>query len=117
MITNVKGIVREVARIFGVRQNVLFGHIRTPYESHARFAVMYLAHHHLGLGWSHIGRRLGGRDHSTIAHGYGRCKEIMAEDSDYRANVEMIGRLIDRPEPFTIASADTFSVAFGPAQL
>lgn len=42
-----------------------------------RHVIMFLLKHSAGYSFPQIGRMLGGRDHTTIMHGYNKIKELI----------------------------------------
>ncbi len=46
----------------------------------ARHIAMYLIREHLGLSYKEIGAHFGGRDHTTVLHGWERVTEILAAE-------------------------------------
>jgi len=63
-------IINTVAEYFGLAPELLLGKRRDKTIAFARQVAMYLLREEMGSSWTDIGRELGGRDHSTILHGY-----------------------------------------------
>ena len=63
-------ILTAVADYYGLSIEVLQGKRRDKPLSIARQMTMYLLREELQCSWTQIGKELGGRDHSTILHGY-----------------------------------------------
>ena len=55
---------------------------------------MYLAKALTLRSLPEIGRRFGGRDHTTIMHGVKRIEELMATDSQLSDDVVLLRRLL-----------------------
>jgi hypothetical protein len=87
----VRHIVRDVAEEFGFTQTEIMGRLKTKDVARARQIVMYLAKRHSGHSYPEIGRRLGGRDHTTIMHG---CRTI---EREMQCDPEMVG-LVEKLE-------------------
>jgi chromosomal replication initiator protein len=51
---------------------------------------MYLARVHTPLSFPELGREFGGRDHSTIQHGYRKVKKQLGGDQDLAYKVRLI---------------------------
>ncbi len=64
-----KQIVIEVAEKHGITPEHIMGRSHRPYIVLARHEVMYRARRETQLSLPDIGRRLGGRDHTTVIHG------------------------------------------------
>jgi hypothetical protein len=65
-----------------------------------RHAVAKIAHEAGRHSYPEIGRRLGGRDHSTVLHSHRKCIERMRREPDYAALVRRLGKLAKRSRPF-----------------
>jgi len=63
-------ILNSVATFYGLSLEVLQGKRRDKPLTVARQLTMYLLREELQCSWTQIGKELGGRDHSTILHGY-----------------------------------------------
>ena len=83
-------ILSEVATYFGVEVDDLLARSRKRTVSVPRQVAMYLLIHEIGLPPTHVGRLLGGRDHSTVIHGAGKINGEMNEDSALRHDVQAI---------------------------
>ena len=83
-------ILNEVAAYYGLEVGDLVARNRKRTVSVPRQVAMYLLIHEIGLPPTHVGRLLGGRDHSTVIHGAGKINGEMNEDSDLRHDVQAI---------------------------
>ena len=83
-------ILFEVAVYFGLEVDDLVARNRKRTVSVPRQVAMYLLIHEIGLPPTHVGRLLGGRDHSTVIHGAGKINGEMNEDSELRHDVQAI---------------------------
>ncbi len=63
-------ILNAVSAFYGLPSETLQGKRRDKPLSMARQMAMYLLREELQCSWTQIGKELGGRDHSTILHGY-----------------------------------------------
>jgi chromosomal replication initiation ATPase DnaA len=75
-------IVRAVTRRYNVSQSDLVSASRAMRIVHLRQVAMYLARIFTGKSFSEIGRRLGGRDHTSVHHGVGKIKWAIGERDD-----------------------------------
>lgn len=64
-----KKIVREVSRKHGVSIIDILSTRRCREYVEARYEAMYRMRHETTMSYPQIGRRLGGRDHTTVLHG------------------------------------------------
>jgi len=82
------GLVLDVvAGHYGMSTDVLLGAKRDKASSTARQMAMYLLREELQCSWTQIGRELGGRDHSTILHGYQRMSTEVNTDPACRRDL------------------------------
>jgi hypothetical protein len=64
-----KRIVREVSKKHGVAIVDILSTRRSQPFVNARYEAMYRMRHETNMSFPQIGRRLGGRDHTTVLHG------------------------------------------------
>jgi chromosomal replication initiator protein len=87
-------ILSEVAGYYGLAVEDLMTRNRRRAVSVPRQVAMYLLIHEIGLPPTHVGRLLGGRDHSTVIHGAGKINGEMNEDNSLRHDVQAIKEAI-----------------------
>lgn len=56
---------------------------------------MYLAKQMTSRSLPEIGRRFGGRDHTTVMHGVKRIEELKIQDSQVADDLEMLRRALE----------------------
>ncbi|MFS8581817.1 MAG: chromosomal replication initiator protein DnaA [Limnochordales bacterium] len=83
-----------VARYFGLRPADLISRSRSRNIAFPRQIAMYLARTMTDLSLPAIGEEFGGRDHTTVLHGYEKVREQMAADRALAATVEELKQLI-----------------------
>lgn len=83
-------IMAAVAGYYKLSTDDLAGRKRTKAVVHARQVAMYLAREDAGVPLASIGAALGGRDHSTIAHGCARAAEMLHTDPELAAQIAAI---------------------------
>jgi chromosomal replication initiator protein len=76
-------ILEEVRRHFGFGPRAVLGRWQDRDICQARFAAWWLARSLTAWSLPQIGRRLGGRDHTTVMSGIRRAGELHAADRDY----------------------------------
>ncbi len=86
----VSGIIEAVARFHNLRSADITGNKRTRTLTNPRHIAMYLARVHTTLSFPELGREFGGRDHSTIQHGYRKVKKQLDSDTDLAYKVRLI---------------------------
>ncbi len=88
-------IMDIVAEHFNVSVTDLCGRKRSADIALPRQIVMYLCREMTEEPFKSIGLLLGGKDHSTISHGYDKIKELMIEDDKVKNSVEIIIKKIN----------------------
>jgi len=58
---------------------------------------MYLCRRYTDASFPVIGDRFGGRDHSTVIHAAQVVERRLRDDPTFRATVERLERLLERP--------------------
>jgi chromosomal replication initiator protein len=81
------------AETFGFTVDELLSHDRRPALAWARQVAMYLARDQTGETLPAIGRRFGGRNHTTVMHACKRTAERIARDPEA---YEAVRRLTER---------------------
>ncbi len=85
-------IQKTVADHFNLKQADLLSERRTRSVARPRQMAMYLCKQHTTRSYPDIGRRFGGRDHTTVLHGVRKIEELMAQDDQIARDVEALAR-------------------------
>ncbi len=85
-------IQKATAEHFALKQADLLCERRTRAIARPRQLAMYLAKTLTTRSYPDIGRRFGGRDHTTVLHAVRRIEELKAEDASMTADIEAITR-------------------------
>ncbi len=85
-------IQKVTADHFGLKQADLLSERRTRAVARPRQIAMYLCKQHTTRSYPDIGRRFGGRDHTTVLHGVRRIEELAAKDDQIARDVEALTR-------------------------
>ncbi len=86
----VEMVLDLVARTYDVTVDELKGKSRSRRVALPRQIAMYLLRTEVGLSWPQIGHVLGGRDHSTVMHGYRRIEEQIAQNPMLRSEIRAL---------------------------
>ena len=86
----VEDIIRAVCHEFGVSKIDLIGCRRNREIVRPRQVAMYLAKKVTGRSLPEIGRRIGGRDHTTVLHGIRKIEARVTLDTNLATRVERI---------------------------
>ena len=88
-------IQRKVAEHFNIRLSDLIGPKRLRAYARPRQVAMWLAKQMTSRSLPEIGRKFGGRDHTTVMHGVRRIEELRAGDSQLSDELEMLRRTLE----------------------
>ncbi|MFN3669166.1 MAG: chromosomal replication initiator protein DnaA [Brevundimonas sp.] len=85
-------IQKTVADHFSLKQADLLSERRTRAVARPRQIAMWLCKQHTTRSYPDIGRRFGGRDHTTVLHGVRKIEELMGLDDQIARDVETLTR-------------------------
>lgn len=90
----VEEIQRRVSEHYNIRLSEMIGPKRVRTYARPRQMAMYLAKHMTSRSLPEIGRRFGGRDHTTVMHGVKRITELKLTDSQIADDLELLRRAL-----------------------
>jgi chromosomal replication initiator protein len=90
----IEDIQRVVARQYNVSRSDLLSSRRTANVVRPRQIAMYLAKLLTLRSLPEIGRRFGGRDHTTVLHAVRKIETLVGSDSGLASEVELLKRLL-----------------------
>ena len=88
-------IQKKVAEYFGLKMSDMLSARRAVEVARPRQVAMYLAKKLTPRSLPEIGRRFGGRDHTTVMHAVKRIDELRAKDPELDGDVAALTRLLD----------------------
>ncbi|MBB5575202.1 chromosomal replication initiator protein [Rhizobium paranaense] len=91
----IEDIQRIVARHYNVSRQELVSNRRTRVIVKPRQIAMYLSKTLTPRSFPEIGRRFGGRDHTTVLHAVRKIEELISGDSKLSHEIELLKRLIN----------------------
>jgi chromosomal replication initiator protein len=91
----IEEIQRKVAEHYNVRLSDMIGPKRLRTIARPRQVAMYLSKHLTTRSLPEIGRRFGGRDHTTIMHGIRKIDELMTTDRQLAEDIGLLKRLME----------------------
>ncbi|MCC6798970.1 MAG: chromosomal replication initiator protein DnaA [Anaerolineae bacterium] len=94
--TNVSDILRATATYHQLSMDDLLSKRRTKEVVRARHIAMYLAREETEASLPQIGEALGGRNHSTVLHGYQKIAEEIGADETLRQELSSIRQQLYR---------------------
>ena len=87
-------IQKKVAEHYNVRVADMHSARRSRSIARPRQVAMYLAKQLTPRSLPEIGRKFGGRDHTTVIHAVRKVEELSAYDASFREDVELLRRLL-----------------------
>ncbi len=91
----VEEIQRKVAEYYNIRLSDMLGPKRTRTIARPRQVAMYLSKELTSRSLPEIGRRFGGRDHTTILHGVRKVEELRDSDTQLGEDINLLRRLLE----------------------
>ncbi|WP_353473560.1 chromosomal replication initiator protein DnaA [Salipiger sp. H15] len=92
---SIEEIQRKVADHYNIRLSDLIGPKRVRNFARPRQVAMYLCKQLTSRSLPEIGRRFGGRDHTTVMHGVKRIEELRMQDSQIADDIELLRRALE----------------------
>ncbi|RPJ57373.1 MAG: chromosomal replication initiator protein DnaA, partial [Dehalococcoidia bacterium] len=90
----VEQIIIAVASFYHLDKSILTGRDRSKDIAEARQMAMYLAREETGASLPHIGEVLGGRDHTTVMHGWEKIATQIEQNNQIRREMLAIREII-----------------------
>jgi len=87
-------IQKKVAEHYNIRLSDMHSARRARAVARPRQVAMYLAKQLTPRSLPEIGRKFGGRDHTTVIHAVRKIEELSAYDGSFREDVELLKRLL-----------------------
>jgi chromosomal replication initiator protein len=87
-------IQKRVAEHFGIRLAEMMSARRARAVARPRQVAMYLAKQLTSASLPGIGKKFGGRDHTTVMHAVKKIEELIAIDSALAEDVELLRRML-----------------------
>lgn len=91
----IEEIQRKVAEHYNIRLTDMSSARRSRQVARPRQVAMYLAKQLTSRSLPEIGRRFGNRDHTTVMHAVSRIAELMAADTSFAEDVELLRRMLE----------------------
>ncbi len=91
----VEEIQRRVSEHYNIRLSDMIGPKRLRSYARPRQIAMYLCKQLTTRSLPEIGRRFGGRDHTTVMHGVRRIEELRQQDGQIAEDLELLRRSLE----------------------
>jgi chromosomal replication initiator protein len=91
----IEEIQRKVAEHFQIKMAEMSSARRARQVARPRQVAMYLAKQLTSRSLPEIGRKFGGRDHTTVMHAVRKVEELRAADQGFAEDVELLRRMLE----------------------
>lgn len=91
----IEEIIRKVADHYNLRVNDILSARRSRNVARPRQVAMYLSKQLTSKSLPEIGRRFGGRDHTTVIHAVKKITELKSSDPAIEEDVELLRRALE----------------------
>jgi chromosomal replication initiator protein len=91
----IEEIQKQVASHFNIRGSDMHSARRARSVARPRQVAMYLAKQLTSRSLPEIGRKFGGRDHTTVMHAVKKVEELREGDSSFAEDVELLRRMLE----------------------
>jgi chromosomal replication initiator protein len=91
----IEEIQRRVAQHFNIRHADMVSARRARAVARPRQVAMYLSKQLTSRSLPEIGRKFGGRDHTTVMHAVRKVEELMSQDPAFAEDVELLERMLE----------------------
>ena len=91
---SIEDIQKRVAEHFNIRVSDMHSARRARSIARPRQVAMYLAKQLTSRSLPEIGRKFGGRDHTTVMHAVRKVEELCTQDSEFADDLELLRRLL-----------------------
>jgi chromosomal replication initiator protein len=91
---SVDEIQKQVAGHYNIKVSDMHSARRSRAIARPRQVAMYLAKRFTSKSLPEIGRKFGGKDHTTVMHAVKRVEELMAADCEFAKDIELLEKIL-----------------------
>ena len=91
----IEEIQKKVAEHFNIRVSDMHSSRRARAVARPRQIAMYLSKHLTSRSLPEIGRKFGGRDHTTVMHAVKKVEELKSSDIEFAEDIELLSRMLE----------------------
>ncbi len=91
---SIEDIQKQVASHYNVKVSDMHSARRARQVARPRQVAMYLSKKFTSKSLPEIGRRFGGKDHTTVMHAVKKVEELISTDHEFSQDLEMLSRLL-----------------------
>ena len=92
---NIKEVVERVCEFYDISPSLVSAKSRKRNIVLPRQVIMYILREYMEIPYSTIGKRLGGRDHTTVIHAVEKIKRELEVSKVFQREMEQIRRKLD----------------------
>lgn len=93
--TTIEEIQKRVAEHFNIRMSDMHSARRARAVARPRQVAMYLAKQLTSRSLPEIGRKFGGRDHTTVMHAVRKIDELKQDDNSLAEDIDLLRRMLE----------------------
>ena len=91
----IEEIQKRVAEHYNIKLTEMFSARRARAVARPRQVAMYLAKQLTSRSLPEIGRKFGGRDHTTVMHAVKKVEELKAQDHSFAEDIDLLRRMLE----------------------
>lgn len=91
---SLEDIVKVVAHFYNLEESSMYEKNRRKEIVEARQVAMYILREDYNISFPHIGKKLGGRDHTTVMHSYEKITRELTENPNLIHDLEQIRAML-----------------------
>jgi chromosomal replication initiator protein len=91
----IEEIQKRVSEHYNIRQSEMYSARRARAVARPRQVAMYLSKQLTSRSLPEIGRKFGGRDHTTVMHAVRKVEELRATDNSFAEDIELLRRMLE----------------------
>lgn len=91
---SLEDIVKVVAHFYNLEESAMYEKNRRKEIVEARQVAMYILREDYNISFPHIGKKLGGRDHTTVMHSYEKITRELTENPNLIHDIEQIRAML-----------------------
>ncbi len=91
----IEEIQKRVAEHYNIKLTEMFSARRARAVARPRQVAMYLAKQLTSRSLPEIGRKFGGRDHTTVMHAVKKVDELKAQDNSFAEDIDLLRRMLE----------------------
>jgi chromosomal replication initiator protein len=91
---SIDDIQKQVAGHYNIKVSDMHSARRSRSVARPRQIAMYLSKKFTAKSLPEIGRKFGGKDHTTVMHAVKRVEELMGSDAELAQDVELLSKMI-----------------------